>query len=376
MGQSQHTKPDRTTGAQDGPPVHPPLPASARRRPPASVAAGAALAPGATFATFATALFAAALFVATLGMPVPAQAQASWPDKPVRLVVPYPPGGNVDGAARVIAEQLQAAFGQPFLVENKPGAGGLLAGQSVASAAPDGYTYFMGANGPILFAPLIFGRADVYDWKRDFVPVGTVSFTPMVLQVHPSVPYKTIGEFLAAAKKKDGTLTMASPGAGTSNHLVSEYMQREGGLQWTTVHYKGNAPATTDLLGGQVQFNFDQLSVALPFIQQGRVRALAVTSTKRLSQLPDVPTLAESGFNGLSAETFTGLLAPKGTPVEIVQRFSAALQKILADKAVRARFETMGAEARASTPEQFQELLAREDGRWTPIIRQANIKAQ
>ena len=306
---------------------------------------------------------------------LPATAQSNWPDKPVKLVLPYPPGGNVDGAARIISEQLQTVFKQPFLVDNRPGAGGMIAGEFVAKAAPDGYTFFMGANGPILFSPTIFKR-NAYEWKKDFAPVSSVSFTPLVLQVNAGTPYKTIGEFIAAAKKPGSALTMASPGAGTTNHLVSEYLQKESGAKWLTVHYKGNAPATIDLLGGQVQFNFDQLSVAQPFIQQGRTRALAVTSAKRVTSMPDVPTLQESGFKGFEAETFTGILAPTGTPPDVLQRFSEALQKILADKAVQAKFETLGAEARGSSPKQFTQFLAKEDARWMPVIKQSNISAE
>ena len=320
----------------------------------------------------------AATAIAAGQFATPAQAQTpaqNWPDKPVRLVLPYPPGGNVDSAARVISEQLQQVFKQPFIVDNKPGAGGLIAGEQVAKAAPDGATFFMGANGPILFSPIIFRRA-AYDWKKDFTPVGSVSFTPLLLQVNPKVPYKTFAEFLAAAKKDPGRITMASPGAGTTNHLVSEYLQSATGARWTTAHYKGNAPATTDLLGGQVDFNFDQLSVAQPFIAQGRTRALAVTSAKRLPSLPDVPTLAESGFPGFTAETFTGVMAPAGTPKDIVAKFSAALQKILADKAVQEKFVNLGAEARAMTPEQFGQFLAKEDAQWTQVIKASNISAE
>ncbi|WP_046059803.1 Bug family tripartite tricarboxylate transporter substrate binding protein [Paracidovorax citrulli] len=306
----------------------------------------------------------------------PAAAQpGNWPDKPVKLVLPYPPGGNVDGAARIISEQLQARLGQPFVVENRPGAGGLIAGEAVARSAPDGYTFFMGANGPILFSPLIF-RRNAYDWKKDFAPVSSVSFTPLVLQVHPSTPYRTLADLLAAARPGGGNITMASPGAGTTNHLVSEYLQRESGAKWLTVHYKGNAPATTDLLGGQVQFNFDQISVAQPFIQGGRTRALAVTSRERLPQLPDVPTLRESGFADFSAETFTGVLAPRGTPQPVVDRFSEALRAVLADPAVQEKFRVLGSEARGSTPRQFTQYLTQEDQRWTPIIRQAGITAE
>ncbi|MEO8117813.1 MAG: tripartite tricarboxylate transporter substrate binding protein [Rhodoferax sp.] len=306
---------------------------------------------------------------------LPVASQAAWPDKPVRLVLPYPPGGNVDGAARIVSEQLQAVFKQPFLVDNKPGAGGMIAGESVAKAQPDGYTFFMGANGPILFSPTIFKR-NVYDWKKDFLPVSSVSFTPLVLQVHPSTPYMTLADLIAEGKKDGNSLTMASPGAGTQNHLVSEYLQRATGAHWTTAHYKGNAPATTDLLGGQVQFNFDQISVAQPFIQQGRTRALAVTSLKRLPLLPDVPTLQELGIKDFSTETFTGILAPRGTPQDIVVRLSGALQKILADKAVQEKFQTLGSEARGSSPEQFTQFLTKEENRWIPIIKQANITAE
>jgi tripartite-type tricarboxylate transporter receptor subunit TctC len=299
---------------------------------------------------------------------------AAWPAKPVRIVVPYPPGGNVDVAARIIAPGLQAAFGQPFIVDNKSGAGGMIGGEDVARSAPDGYTLFLAANGPLLFSPLIFRRA-AYKWDKDFVPISSVSFTPLVLQVRPSLPVRNVQELLEMARRDPGKLTMASPGAGTTNHLVSELLQSLTGAHWTTAHYKGNAPATTDLLGGQVDFNFDQVSVSLPFIKEGKVRALAVTTAARVPSLPDVPTFAEAGVQGMEASTFTGLLAPKGTPPEIVQRLSAALEKILKEKDVIARFEGLGAEARGSTPEAFARYLAKEDARWTPIIKNANITA-
>jgi tripartite-type tricarboxylate transporter receptor subunit TctC len=298
-----------------------------------------------------------------------------WPERPVKIVVPYPPGGNVDIAARAIAPGLQEAFGQPFIVENKPGAGGMIAGEYVAKSPPDGYTLFMAANGPLLYSPLIFGRTP-YQWEKDFVPISSVSFTPLVLQVNPKVPVKTMDELLALAKKEPGKLTMASPGAGTSNHLLSELIQSTTGARWTTAHYKGNAPATTDLLGGQVDFNFDQVSVALPFIKQGKVRALAVSSERRVPSLPDVPTFAEAGLKGVEATTFTGLLAPAGTPKEIISRMSAAVSGILKDKQVIQKFEVIGAEARGSTPEEFYRHLKKEDATWTPVIKRSNIKAE
>ncbi|MDQ2736040.1 MAG: tripartite tricarboxylate transporter substrate binding protein [Pseudomonadota bacterium] len=316
-----------------------------------------------------------ALALAAIALSPTAPAQAAWPDKPIHFVVPYPPGGNVDSAARIVSDRLGAALGQTFIVENKPGAGGMIAAEYVAKAPADGYTFFMGANGPILFSPTIF-KKNLYDWKKDFIPIGSVSFTALVVQVSPSTPYKTFAELIAAGKKPDNRLTMASPGAGTTNHLVSEYLQRESGAHWLTVHYKGNAPATTDLLGGHVQFDLDQISVALPFIKEGKTRPLAVTSDKRLPQLPDVPTLQELGFKGFEALTFTGILAPAGTPADIIERFSAALKKVLAEKGVQDKFLGLGAEARFETPEQFRKYLAAEDARWIPVIKESHISAE
>ncbi|MFC4276188.1 Bug family tripartite tricarboxylate transporter substrate binding protein [Achromobacter aloeverae] len=301
-------------------------------------------------------------------------AHAAWPDKPVRIVVPYPPGGNVDVAARLIAPGLQAALGQPFIVENKPGAGGMIAGEYVARSEADGYTLFMAANGPLLFSPLIFNR-QAYKWDRDFAPISSVSFTPMVLEVKPSLPVRTVADLIALAKKEPGKLTMAAPGAGTSNHLVSELLQHVTGARWITAQYKGNAPANTDLLGGQVDFQFDQISVASPFIKDGRLRALAVTTARRVPSLPDVPTFAEAGYKDMEAATFTGLLAPKGTPPEILHRLSKALDGILKQPDIIKRFDDIGAEARGNTPEEFTRYLAAEDARWTPIIESAHITA-
>lgn len=313
-------------------------------------------------------------FAASLALACGAGAQAAqWPSQPIKIVVPYPPGGNVDVAARIIAPGLQKAFGQPFIVENKPGAGGMIAGEYVARSAPDGYTLFMAANGPLLYSPLIFGRSNAYQWNKSFEPISSVSYTPMVLQVRPSLPVKSLADLIALAKKEPGKLNMAAPGAGTSNHLVSELLQSVTGAHWTTVQYKGNAPALTDLLSGQVDFDFDQVSVALPFIRKGQLRPLAVTTEKRVKSLPDVPTMEEAGVKNMVATTFTGLLAPKGTPKDIVDRLSAALHKILKEPDVIDKFDHLGAEARAATPQEFTAYLAAEDARWTPVIKRAHI---
>src|SRR5688572_14914651 len=320
-------------------------------------------------------LGAAGLAVALLAaLPAPAPAQ-SWPERTVRLVVPYPPGGNVDGAARIVANKLQEKLGQPVVIENKAGAGGLIGGEMVAKSAPDGYTLFVGANGPILFAPEISGKRS-YAWSKDFAPITTISLTPLVLQVHPSVPAKTLGELLELAKREPGKLTMASPGAGTTNHLLSELLQPIAGVAWTTVHYRGNAPATNDLIAGHVQFNFDQISVALPFIKDGRTRALAVTGIKRAKWLPDVPTFAELGYKDVVGQTFTALMAPAGTPAPVIARLSAAMTEILRDPEVMEKFNLLGAEAVAMSPEELRKYLATEDATWMPIVRKANIKAE
>jgi len=299
----------------------------------------------------------------------------NWPSTPIKIVVPYPPGGNVDGAARMIAPGLQQALGQPVIVENRAGAGGMIGAQHVAKSDPDGHTLFMAANGPLLYSPLIFGRA-TYHWEKDFAPITSVSFTPVVLQINPKVQAKTLRELIDYAKKNPGKLTMASPGAGTTNHLVSEMLQSLTGASWTTVHYKGNAPATFDVLGGQVDFNFDQVSVALPYIKEGKTRALAVSTSKRVPSMPDVPTFAEAGVANMEAATFTGLLAPAGTPKEVVNRISQEVRKVLQDKEIIKKFDALGAEARGSTPEEFAAYLKKEDATWVPVIKRANITAQ
>lgn len=301
-----------------------------------------------------------------------ALAQA-WPMKPVKLVVPYPPGGNVDVAARILAEKLQQDLGQPVIVENRSGAGGLIGSEAVAKAEPDGYTMLLGANGPILFAPELAGRP-AYDWRKDFIPVSTVTLTPLVLQVNPSVAARTIKEFFALAAQTPQT--MASPGAGTTNHLLSELMQARLGVKWTTVQYRGNAPATNDVVGGHVPFNLDQISVALPFVSSGKTRALAITGTARFSGLPDVPTFAEAGYPEFDGQTFTGLMLPAKTPEAIVGKLHAATVKALGDPATKAKILALGSQAAPLSRAEFAAYLDKEDRTWIPLIRKLGIKAE
>ena len=295
-----------------------------------------------------------------------------WPQRPVRLVVPFAAGGNIDIAARIVSGRLQDLLGQPFVIDNRPGAGGLIASDFVAKAEPDGYTIFVGANGPLLFMPVITGRTS-FDWKQSFETVGALSFTPLVLQVRPTLGVATVKEFIDLAKRR--SLNMGSGGSGSTNHLSSELLQTLAGARWTTVHYKGNAPAMTALLGGEVDFSLEQVSIALPMIREGKLRPIAVTSRNRFSMLPDVPTFDEAGFGGFEAVTWTGFFAPAGTPKAAVERLSAALRQVVEEPAIVKRFADLGSQTRAMQSAAFQEYVGRENVKWTAVIRQANIKA-
>ncbi len=316
------------------------------------------------------AVFTAAVMIATTAV-----SQTPYPRKPVSLVVPYPPGGNVDTGARIIAEPLRQIFGKPFIVENKAGAGGMIAGEYVAKSTPDGHTLFVGANGPVLHSPLIYGRSP-YEWSRDFAPISSIAFTPMALVVHPSLPVKTVKELFDLVKSKPGELKYATPGAGTTNDLLGALLVMSTGAKWITVHYKGNAPALNDLLGGQVDFSFEQITTGLPHIKAGKIRALAVTADKRIPWLPDVPTLVEQGYKDAVGVTFTGVFAPAKTPGDIVTRLNQALVKIIQEKDIVDKFFAVGAEARTMSPEDFRNYLAAEYARWSKVIKAANIKVQ
>jgi len=311
-----------------------------------------------------------ALFTLFLGQPALAD---GWPARPVHLIVPYPPGGNVDLTARIVADRLQEVYGQSFVVENRPGAGGMIAAGYVAKAKSDGYTLLVAPNGPVLYSPLIFGR-DTYNWRKDFAPIGSITFTSLVLQVNSNLGINSVEELFALAKRRPGALNMASPGVGTQNHMISELLQRDTGAKWSTIQYNGNAPATTDLLGGHVDFNFDQLTVAKQYADNKQLQRLAVTSAKRIPAMPDVPTLVELGYEDAVAETFTGLFAPADTPQDVLDSLASTLKTMLDDKDVIARFETMGTEARAMSRDEFADYLADNYEKWSKVIEEANIK--
>jgi tripartite-type tricarboxylate transporter receptor subunit TctC len=313
------------------------------------------------------------LAVAAAVLPAAARMAAAqnYPTRPVRVIVPYPPGGNADVVGRVVARTLQAELGQPFVIENKPGAGGLIGADAVAKSAPDGYTLLLSANGPILYAPEMADRKP-YEWRRDFAPIGTISLTSLVLLVHPAVPAATFKEFIEYVRREGAKVTFASGGAGSSNHLLSELIRSQLDLNWTTAQYRGTAPAMNDLIGGHVQFSIDQVSASLPLIKDGRVRALAVSGSKRVPWLPDIPTFVELGYKDLVGYTFAALVAPAGTPQDIISRLSGALTKAVRDPQVAQQINTLGAEPEVMTPDEFKAYLEREDAIWLPVVRKAS----
>lgn len=310
------------------------------------------------------------LLVALCALAMPTLGQAEdWPTRPVRLIVPYPAGGNADVMARIVAQGLQDQLHQAFVVENKAGAGGIIGASAVIHAAPDGYTLLISANGPILFAPELVDKRP-YEWEKAFTPVSTVSLTPLVVLVNPKFPAQDFKEFLAYAQKNGDKLTFGSGGLGTINHLFSELMQDRLKVKWTTVQYKGTAPAMTDLIGGHVEFSIDQVSSAAPFVKQGVVRALAVASETRSPALPDVPTLTELGYPGLIGNTFTAVMAPIGTPKDVVTKLHASLVLALKDEKVRHNIEELGAQVGTMPPDEFKAFLERETTTWAPILKQ------
>ena len=296
---------------------------------------------------------------------------AGYPDKPLRLVVPFVPGGNIDITARTIGPHLSQVLGQPIVIENRGGAGGVVGAEVVARSAPDGYTLLLGSTGLLTLAPALNPK-NPYDPVRDFAPIGSVSDVPVVLVVHPSLPAKNVKELIALARSHPGQLTVARAGIS----LAGELFKMRTKVDMIIVGYKGGGDAVRDLIGGHVHAMFDQLSSATPHIRSGKVRALAVTAPKRAPLFPDIPTLEESGVKDANASTYAGLLAPARTPREIVARLNAALATTLALPETQERFAALGAQVWPSTPDQFAKVIQSDLEKWTRVIRTANIKPE
>ena len=313
------------------------------------------------------------LFIAALAWAFAALAHAqSYPSKPIKLIVPFPPGGNVDLSARILAPELSKELGQPIVVDNKAGAGGTLGLDAVAKSPADGYT--IGIASPInhLAAPSLYPKLP-YDSIRDFTPVGLIASVPMVLVVGPSSPAKTVADLLGIARKRNGAMTMASAGGGSGNHIVGELFQDATNVKFVHVPYKGSAPANNDLAGGHVDLHFDQLSSVLSLVQGGKLRALAVTTARRSSLLPDVPTLAEAGVANFDFSTTLGLVLPGNADAEIVKRLNGVLQTVLKRPNVREQFARLGADVRESTPAEYAQFIRAEIARTAKIVREAKI---
>jgi tripartite-type tricarboxylate transporter receptor subunit TctC len=298
----------------------------------------------------------------------------TYPAKPIRIVVPYPPGGFNDTLGRTFAAKFSEAWGQPAFVENKPGANTVIGTDFVAKSAPDGYTLLIVAF-PFAVTPSLLKNMP-YDTVKDFAPVVWAAVSPNVLVVNPSLPVKSVAELVALAKAKPNSLSYASTGNGSSNHISMELFKSLAGVEIVHIPYKGSGPAVTDLLGGQVQLMFDNAPNVMPQVKAGKLRALGMSSAKRSSFAPDIPTVAESGVPGYEVAVWFGLVAPAGTPREIVQKLNAEAMRILAMPDVRERFLSQGVEPVGSTPEQFGEHIKSQMTKWAKVVQDAGVKAE
>jgi tripartite-type tricarboxylate transporter receptor subunit TctC len=296
----------------------------------------------------------------------------TYPSRVIRIVVPFPPGGPTDVAARLIAQPLGETLGQSVIVENQPGAGGRTGSRFVARAAPDGYTLLMGGTNLNAIIPAIYKNLD-YDPVKSFIPVASVASDAVVMVINPSVPAKTVAAFVQHAKANPGKVKYGSA-PGIASHLASELLKYRAGIDMPFIPYRGGGPAITDLLGGQIDMIFNNKSVLLALIQGEKLRALAVTADKRWSELPDVPTLREAGFPDFPSDIVYGLLAPAGTPDAIVEKLNASVNKALQSAELRANLAKLGIEARAGTPQAFGTAMADDMAKYDEIVRLTGIK--
>ncbi len=311
-----------------------------------------------------------------LAWPATAAFAQAWPSKPLRIIVPFTPAGSRDLLARAIGQELARSLNQPVLIENVPGAGGTLGSERVARSAADGYTLLMGHIGTLGVNPSLYPKLG-YDPARSFAPVAWVARVPNVLVVHASLPVNNVKEFIAYVKAKPGQLSYGSGGNGSAAHTTMEYFKQQAGISLLHIPYRGTAPSVNDLLGGQIQALFTGVPVLLPHIKAGKLRALAVSSPRRLAVLPDVPTVAESGIagtRGFEADQWYGLVAPAGTPADIVATLNQQVNKSLASPEVRTRLATEGAEPTPALPEDFGRLISSEIKRWERVVKSAGIK--
>jgi tripartite-type tricarboxylate transporter receptor subunit TctC len=318
---------------------------------------------------------AAVLGLAFIFPVVGAVAAADYPARTVTLVVPYPPGGGVDAMARVVAAKLSDAMHTQFIVDNRPGAGGTIGTRAVAQAAPDGYTLLLGHTGTISINPSLYTHAG-YDPRKDFAPISLVASMPVALLAHPSFPAKSIADFIAMAKEQPGKLNLGTSALGTGGYMCAELFKSEAGVDVAIIPYKGTAPVMNDLLGGHVPIAFGVLPPALGNIHGGKLRVIAVTSKKRFSLLPDVPTFDESGLPGFEAVLHYGLLAPAGTPKAIVDRLNAEVRKLVDTPEVQLQIHNEGGDPLLSTPAEYAADIDKEESKWRALVRKLNLKVE
>ena len=302
-----------------------------------------------------------------------AQAQ-SWPTKPIRLVVPFAPGGSSSIVARAVGHEMEKGLGQPIVIDNRPGGGGNVAMQEVARADPDGYTLIIGHLGTLAVNPFMFEKLP-FDTNRDFAAVSLLVKVPNIFVVHADVPAKDLREFVALVKREPGKLFYGSAGNGSAGHLVFEYLKLLSGMQIVHVPYKGTGPNLTDLLAGRTQATSAGTPPLMPHVKTGKLRAIAVAGDKRLPALPDVGTVAEQGFPGFEATQWYGINAPAGTPAAVIKRLSDEAAKAVKQPMVKERFAADDAEGVGSTPQEYANFIAKEQARWGEVVRKANIKA-
>lgn len=321
---------------------------------------------------FGASLCAIGLLLVTATFP----AAADYPDRPIRLVITFAPGGGTDILGRLLGQKLTDSWGQQVVIDNRPGAGGSIGMELAAKASPDGYNLVLGYFGTMAINPALYPKLP-YDPVKDFAPVSQLISLPFVLVVNPAVPARTVAELIALAKSKPGQLNYASAGVGTGQHLNGELLKSMAHIDIVHVPYKGGigGQILTDLLGGQVQIYFVETLPGLPHIRAGKLRALAVTSTRRSPVLPDVPTMAQAGIPGYEAISWYGVLAPAGTPREVINKLHAEIVRILATQEMRDRFAREGSEPVGSTPEQFAAFIKAEIAKWAKVIKDADIRA-
>ncbi|TAK67858.1 MAG: tripartite tricarboxylate transporter substrate binding protein [Betaproteobacteria bacterium] len=314
--------------------------------------------------------------VLALSITMSAEAFAqSYPAKPIRLLVPYAAGGATDIMARVVAQKLSENLGQQVLVENRAGAGGNIAADAVAKAAPDGYTLFFGSTGPLVINPFLYARLS-FDPAKDFAPIGLVGDMPLFLVIPVSQPVHSIKDLIALAKAKPGKLNYASSGIGGTTHLAMELFKTTAGADILHIPYKGTAAGVADMLAGNIQVMFDVMATSGPHVKTGKLRFIGVTTAKRSAFAPDVPTIAESGFPGFEATFWTGFLAPAGTPREIINKLSTELAKVIALPELRESFASLGMEPRTANPEQFEAFIRSESVKWAKVVRDSGARAE